>query len=46
MPSEGFSIEKSNSEYVFLPGQPLEEIPRNLIDDNLNGLIDENMEHL
>ena len=42
MPSNGVSIEKSSSEYVFLPGQPIEEIPRNLIDDNLNGLIDEN----
>ena len=43
MPSNGVSIEKSNSEHVFLPGEPIEEIPRNLIDDNLNGLIDENL---
>ena len=42
MPSAGITIQKSNSEHVFMPGQLLEEIPRNLIDDNLNGLIDEN----
>ena len=29
-------------ELVFHPGDTVEEIPRNLIDDNLNGLIDEN----
>ena len=42
MPLAGITIQKSNSEHVFMPGQLLEEIPRNLIDDNLNGLIDEN----
>ena len=42
MPSNGIIIQKSNSDYLFMPGDVLEEIPRNLIDDNLNGLIDEN----
>lgn len=42
MPSDGISIQKSNSHFVYLPGELLEEIPRNLVDDNLNGLIDEN----
>ncbi len=42
MPSTGITIQKSNSEFSIMPGDILEEIPRNLIDDNLNGLIDEN----
>lgn len=42
MPAEGIIVQKSDKEYAFLPGSSLEEIPRNLIDDNLNGLIDEN----
>ena len=42
MPANGFVIQKSNKEYIFPPSIPLEEIPRNLVDDNLNGLIDEN----
>ncbi|MFL3014982.1 MAG: hypothetical protein ACJZ2B_04205 [Candidatus Neomarinimicrobiota bacterium] len=42
MSSDGIIIYKSNSEHLFMPGDVLEEIPRNLIDDNLNGLIDEN----
>ena len=42
MPVEGITIEVSDKYYTFQPGQSLDEIPRNLIDDNLNGLIDEN----
>ena len=42
MPAEGITIEISDNIYTFQPNQPLDEIPRNLIDDNLNGLIDEN----
>ena len=42
MPSDSLVIQRSMEEYVFKPGELLEEIPRNLIDDNLNGLIDEN----
>lgn len=42
MTSDGITIQKSNVEHTFMPGSLLEEIPRNLFDDNLNGLIDEN----
>ncbi len=42
MPSDSLIIPTQNSMLVFKPGEQLEEIPRNLIDDNLNGLIDEN----
>ena len=42
MPSNGITVQKSNSQFVYSPGDVLEEIPRNLVDDNLNGLIDEN----
>jgi len=42
MPSNGLTIEKSNNSLTFMPNEILEEIPRNLFDDNLNGLIDEN----
>jgi len=41
MPAEGVTITYLGVEYPILPGE-LEEIPNNLIDDNLNGLIDEN----
>jgi len=42
MPTNGLTIEKSKNNLLFLANEILEEIPRNLIDDNLNGLIDEN----
>ncbi len=42
MPSNGITVQKSNSQFIYSPGDVLEEIPRNLVDDNLNGLIDEN----
>ena len=41
MPSTGITIKYLDQEYSFLPGQ-LEEVPQNLIDDDLDGLIDEN----
>lgn len=41
MPAEGVTVTYLDHEYNFLPGE-LAEIPNNLIDDNLNGLIDEN----
>ena len=41
MPADGVTITKNGKTYVKLPNTPLEEIPRNGIDDNLNGLIDE-----
>ena len=31
MPADGITIQKSNSQYIFMPGDILEEIPRNLI---------------
>jgi hypothetical protein len=42
MPANGVSIEYLNRTYTFMPGQELVEIENNLIDDNLNGIIDEN----
>ena len=43
MPSDSLVIPyNENNRLVVYPGRSLEEIPRNLIDDNLNGLIDEN----
>ncbi|MBN1996697.1 hypothetical protein JW935_04030 [candidate division KSB1 bacterium] len=42
MPPGGITVTYLGKEYSFAPGQILEEIPHNLIDDNLNGLIDEN----
>ena len=41
-PSDSLVIEKNDQHISFKPGEILEEIPRNLMDDNLNGLIDEN----
>ncbi len=41
MPAEGIRFKVNGKTYIKLPGAPLEEIPRNGIDDNLNGLIDE-----
>ena len=41
MPANGVNIEYLNRTYTFLPGQELAEIQNNLIDDNLNGIIDE-----
>lgn len=42
MPSDSLRIVYLGKEYAFAPNVPLEEIPHNLIDDNLNGIIDEN----
>jgi hypothetical protein len=42
MPAEGISITYQEKTYSFLPGRELAEIENNLIDDNLNGIIDEN----
>lgn len=41
MPAEGIKINRFGKEYTMKAGAPLIEIPRNGIDDNLNGLIDE-----
>ncbi len=41
MPAEGISFTVKGIKYIKRPNNPLEEIPRNLVDDNLNGLIDE-----
>ncbi len=41
MPAEGVTIVKNGRTYRKQPNAPLEEFPRNGIDDNLNGLIDE-----
>lgn len=41
MPENGIHFTAFNREYSILPGE-LVEVPHNLIDDNLNGLIDEN----
>lgn len=42
MPSDSLVIPYNGTPLVFYPYVPYEEIPRNLVDDNLNGLIDEN----
>jgi hypothetical protein len=42
MPADGVDIQYLGKTYTFLPNVPLEEIANNLIDDNLNGIIDEN----
>ncbi|OGC02986.1 hypothetical protein A2V82_02710 [candidate division KSB1 bacterium RBG_16_48_16] len=41
MDADGIDIVYLNKVYTFLPNTPLEEIANNLIDDNLNGIIDE-----
>jgi len=41
MPAEGITITHNGRTYYKNPNSPLEEIPRNGFDDNLNGLIDE-----
>ncbi len=41
MPADQFSITVNGIKHYFSPNAPLEEIPRNGVDDNLNGLIDE-----
>ncbi len=42
MPDEGVTITYLGKNYTFAPGVAYTEVPTNLIDDNLNGLIDEN----
>jgi hypothetical protein len=41
MPAEGVTIHFNGDTYLKKPNAPLQEIPRNGIDDNLNGFIDE-----
>ncbi len=41
MPAEGITFTVKGTTYTKRPNVPLQEIPRNLVDDNLNGLIDE-----
>ncbi|MBN1782334.1 hypothetical protein JW948_14465 [bacterium] len=41
MPAEGIRFTHNGITYTKKPNAPLEEVPRNLIDDNLNGMIDE-----
>lgn len=41
MDADGIEIEYLQKKKTFLPDVALEEIPNNLIDDNLNGIIDE-----
>jgi hypothetical protein len=41
-PNDSLVILKNGQPLTYKPYETLEEIPRNLIDDNLNGLIDEN----
>jgi hypothetical protein len=41
MPAEGVVVTYIGREYTFMPDSVLVEIENNLIDDNLNGLIDE-----
>ena len=42
MPNDTLVIRFNKKTFKFYPGQVLEEIPNNLVDDNLNGIIDEN----
>ncbi len=42
MPNDTLKVEYRDRMLKFRPGQTVEEIPHNLVDDNLNGLIDEN----
>ena len=42
MPAEGVSVTYLDREYKFYPGDELAEIANDLIDNNLNGIIDEN----
>jgi len=42
MPDDTLRIAYQNIEYKFWPGKVVAEYPQNLIDDNLNGIIDEN----
>lgn len=41
MPAEGIKFTRNGQTYVMKPNTPLIETPRNGIDENLNGLIDE-----
>ena len=42
MPADSLVIQANDLRMVFRPGDVVEEIQRNLVDDNLDGLIDEN----
>ncbi|MEW6703041.1 MAG: hypothetical protein AB1298_10045 [Bacteroidota bacterium] len=41
MPAEGIRFERNGRTSIMKPNSPLIEVPRNGVDDNLNGLIDE-----
>ncbi|MCI0516084.1 hypothetical protein L0128_22965, partial [candidate division KSB1 bacterium] len=41
MPAQGIQFILNGNRYFMAPNRPLMEIPRNGVDDNLNGLIDE-----
>jgi hypothetical protein len=42
MPNDTIRVKYIDQTFKFWPGKTLEEIPNNLVDDNLNGIIDEN----
>ena len=42
MPNDTLRIQYQDLVYKFWPGKEIEEIQNNLVDDNLNGIIDEN----
>ncbi len=42
LPADGVEIAHNGETITIVPGIPYEEIERNLFDDNLNGIIDEN----
>jgi len=42
MPNDTLRIQYENLVYKFWPGKTIEEIQNNLVDDDLNGIIDEN----
>ncbi|GAB4328122.1 MAG: hypothetical protein Kow0037_02220 [Calditrichia bacterium] len=44
LPAEGVTIQYNSKSFTIMPGDTLFEKPYNNIDDNLNGLIDENTE--
>lgn len=42
MPNDTLTVQYIDQTFKFWPGKVLEEVPHNLVDDNLNGVIDEN----
>ncbi|MBN1780393.1 hypothetical protein JW948_04650 [bacterium] len=41
MTNESFTFRYNDRTYTFAPGDTIRELPHNLVDDNLNGIIDE-----